>query len=138
MRTRGHYHAYEHAMICQVHGKKRVILYAPADFARLYPYPSTRHGSQHEHSQADFANPDFQAFPRLAQARPFEAIVKPGDALFIPVHWWHAVYGVGAVMSASLLWTARLREFRYARPTLRALGGIVRRAMASRWRVGGS
>ena len=134
-RTRGHYHAYEHAMICQVHGKKRVILYAPTDSARLYPYPFKRRASQHEHSRADFADPDFQAFPRLAQARPFEAIVEPGDALLIPVRWWHAVYGVGPVMSASLLWTARLQE--YPRPTLRALG-ILRRAMASRWRVFGS
>ena len=48
--------------------------------------------------------------------------------LFIPVHCWHAVYGVGAVMSTTLLWPARLRDYRFPQPGLQALAGIVRRA----------
>jgi len=37
----------------------------------------------------------------------YEAILKPGDSLFIPVGWWHAVRGVGHGINMSVNWWFR-------------------------------
>ena len=44
-------------------------------------------------SQADIFQPDLVRFPLLAeaQASALHVEVKAGDALYIPVGWWHAV-----------------------------------------------
>jgi hypothetical protein len=124
--TPGHYHAYQHALICQIHGKKRVILYPPEDSAFLYPLPVLRETRHIQSSEVDFSAPDLGRFPKLASTHPREAILEPGDALFIPVHFWHAVYGIGMVMSANLFWRARFRDHRFPHPGLRTLAGRLR------------
>lgn len=124
--TPGHYHAYQHALICQVHGRKRVILYPPEDSPFLYPLPVLRETRHIQSSEVDFSAPDLARFPKLASTHPREAILEPGDALFIPVHFWHAVYGIGLVMSANLFWRARLRDHRFPQPGLRTLAGRLR------------
>ena len=37
--------------------------------------------------------PDFDRFPRLAQALPnrVDVLLDPGEVLFIPSNWWHEV-----------------------------------------------
>lgn len=125
-KTPGHYHSYQHAMICQIHGTKRVLLHPPSDFSRLYPFPLTAESSHYQSSQVDFAEPDLARFPKAARAHAFEAMLEPGDALFIPVHWWHAVYGAGPVLSTSLFWNASLRDYRFPEPGFRTLAGMLR------------
>jgi hypothetical protein len=119
--TRAHYHALHHALICQVHGKKRVVLCPPADFPFLYAHPISR--PHFEVSRVDPVAPNIEIFPKLSSAHPLEATLEPGDALFVPLRWWHAAFGIGATMSASLFWKAHWREqLRHARP--RDLAGI--------------
>lgn len=47
-------------------------------------------------SLVDFANPDFQKYPRfreaLASGQTTE--LEPGDAVFVPSMWWHHVEGL--------------------------------------------
>lgn len=124
--TPGHYHSYQHALICLLFGQKRVVLYPPADSPRLYPYPVTAENPHYQSSRVDFGAPDLRRFPKVSGAHPLEAVLEPGDAMFIPVHWWHAVYGKGAVMSTSLFWNARLRDYRFPHPGLRTLAGMLR------------
>ncbi len=124
--TRGHYHSHEHALISQVHGQKRIILYPPTDFRRLYPHPRRLHRSPHEYSRVDFSNPDLAEFPELKGARRLELVLSGGDALFVPVHWWHAVYGLGAIMSVSMLWNAAVRDYRFRQSGLRAVSSPIR------------
>ena len=37
--------------------------------------------------QVDFDNPDFERFPKFKNASGFEAVVGPGDVLFLPMYW---------------------------------------------------
>jgi len=117
---RAHYHAFYHSLICQVHGRKRITLYSPDDSACLYPHPIRRR--HFEFSRVDTSAPDLEAFPRFASARPLDAILEPGDALFVPFRWWHAVKGIGAILSTSLFWKAPWRAH-LARPNARDLAG---------------
>lgn len=41
--------------------------------------------------QIDFDEPDFVKFPKFSEAKGEEAIVGPGEVLYIPVYWWHHV-----------------------------------------------
>lgn len=115
----GHYHLGLHALLCQIHGTKRVVLCRPEDSPHVYPYPL--YGGLFSTSRVDFLEPDFRRFPQFRAARPIEIVMQPGDALFIPVHWWHATYGVDLSMTASLFWKARWREHRFPRPGVRNL-----------------
>jgi hypothetical protein len=121
--TRAHYHTLRRAMIFQLYGRKRVILCHPADSPRLYPY-SILNSVYYHKSRVDFAAPDFDRFPDVRTVRSREAILEPGDGLFVPLHWWHAAYGEGTVMSASLFWKARLREHAFPHPGLRSAAGL--------------
>jgi hypothetical protein len=106
--TRAHYHGFHHALICQVHGKKRVVLCPPADSPFLYAFPICL--PHFEVSRVDPIAPQIETFPKFPSARPLEATLEPGDALFVPLRWWHAAFGIGATMSASLFWKAHWRE----------------------------
>lgn len=88
-RTQAHFDLLEN-LFCVVAGAKQVMLWHPAQGAAvLYP------GSDGDacKSQADIFQPDLVRFPLLAeaQASALHVEVKAGDALYIPVGWWHAV-----------------------------------------------
>jgi peptidyl-lysine (3S)-dioxygenase / protease len=42
-------------------------------------------------SPVDVQRPDLVRFPRFAHARAVTCTIGPGDALFLPAHWWHEV-----------------------------------------------
>jgi hypothetical protein len=42
-------------------------------------------------SSVDVEHPDLARFPNFAKARHMDAILGPGDALFLPKGWWHYV-----------------------------------------------
>jgi len=76
----------------QVRGSKRILIFDPhSGFRGLCPYPV--HHPYDQRAQVDLETPDYSRFPRLAELRGAgaEAVLKPGDALFIPAHWWHHV-----------------------------------------------
>jgi hypoxia-inducible factor 1-alpha inhibitor (HIF hydroxylase) len=76
-------------LFAQLHGAKRVILFSPADFGCLYPFPM--HHPCDRQSQVDLYAPDLSRFPRFRAARPLEAILQPGEVLYLPQYWWHHI-----------------------------------------------
>jgi hypothetical protein len=48
----------------------------------------------HDGLQVDFERPDYARFPKFREARGQEAIVGPGDVLYIPIYWWHHIESV--------------------------------------------
>jgi hypothetical protein len=49
-------------------------------------------------SLVDFDEPDFEKYPRFAEALQHAqtAMLEPGDAIFIPSMWWHHVQSLDA------------------------------------------
>lgn len=38
--------------------------------------------------QVDIDNPDFEMYPKLHDIAGYEAVVEPGDVLYIPMYWY--------------------------------------------------
>ncbi|KAJ4153285.1 hypothetical protein LMH87_009780 [Akanthomyces muscarius] len=65
----------------QVVGSKRMILFPPSDVPQLAFAPGASSSSVDVFSSLET--------PKLARTRPHEAIVRPGDVLFLPPLWLH-------------------------------------------------
>jgi len=89
--------------LTQVFGFKRVTLYPPSCGPNLYPAL----GDRHPHcSQVNIFKPDLVRFPRYADAASSEVRcnLRPGDMLYIPKGWWHAVESVDVSISVNIWW----------------------------------
>jgi hypothetical protein len=97
-----------HNAFAQVEGRKRFLLFNPAQFDALYPGPlNTRIESL---SRVDLSRPDFQRFPKLAEVEYWEAVVGPGDLLFMPAYWWHQVSAQDVSVSVNYWWRPDVRD----------------------------
>lgn len=78
---------------CVVRGERRYLLFPPEQVGNLYIGPIDRTLAGQPTSMVDGENPDFERFPRYreALAHAQEAVLQPGDALFIPSMWFHQV-----------------------------------------------
>lgn len=81
------------SLVCVLQGRKRVLLFTPDHFDRLYPSHVTgsRDFARGSWSDLDVFAPDLDAHPAARDARYQEVIVEAGQTLLIPRHWWHAV-----------------------------------------------
>ena len=67
----------------QIHGRKLFVLVSPASYRNLYP-------QSFGYSPVRVFEPN-PGYARFAEARPVQAVLEPGDILFIPQYWWHWV-----------------------------------------------
>jgi hypothetical protein len=89
----------DHNFFVQVVGTKRFTLFPPYEQDKLYTFPRL-HPLWHK-SQVDFHAPDIGAFPRYAEAEVYEAVLEPGDLLYVPPLWWHNVESLTESVSLS-------------------------------------
>ena len=78
---------------CVVAGRRRFTVFPPEQLANLYPGPFELTPAGTPISLVDIANPDLERFPGYTEAAAHAqtAMLEPGDAIYLPFHWWHGV-----------------------------------------------
>lgn len=78
-------------LACVVAGRRRVTLFPPQQLSNLYIGPLDFTPAGQAISLVDFDAPDFERFPRFAEALEHAQVAElgPGDAVLIPSMWWH-------------------------------------------------
>ncbi len=78
-------------LACVVAGRRRVTLFPPQQLSNLYIGPLEFTPAGQAVSLVDFDAPDFERFPRFAEALEHAQVAElgPGDAVYIPSMWWH-------------------------------------------------
>jgi ribosomal protein L16 Arg81 hydroxylase len=98
-------------ILCQVRGRKKVWLISPQQTPFMYNYTGV-------FSEVDFLKPDLARYPLYQHVRPLEFILEPGQAVFIPVGWWHAVVSLDLSLSVSMTNFAFPNRFHWQDPQL--------------------
>lgn len=80
-------------------GRRRFTLFPPDQLPNLYPGPLEFTPAGTPVSMVDPHNPDLERYPLFAEAAKHaqSAVLEPGDAIYIPFHWWHGVDSLDAV-----------------------------------------
>ncbi|MGO9198049.1 MAG: cupin-like domain-containing protein [Acidimicrobiales bacterium] len=95
----------------QVYGWKHVILIAPTNTHRVS-------NSVGVYSDVDPLAPDLDRFPAFEGVHQLHVTVGPGEALFIPVGWWHHVTALETSISISSTSFCFPNSFKWANPTM--------------------
>ncbi len=105
IRVATHYDLKENVGVVMA-GRRRFTLFPPEQIANLYPGPFELTPAGTPVSLVDPANPDLDRFPRFADAWAYAqtAVLEPGDGIYIPYHWWHAVDSLDPVSAFVNYW----------------------------------
>lgn len=87
-----HYDA-SHNIAVVAMGRRRFTLFPPDQLPNLYVGPLDMTIAGQPVSMVDLRAPDLERFPRFAEAMETAQVaeLEPGDAIFIPMLWWHNV-----------------------------------------------
>ncbi|MBV8907610.1 MAG: cupin-like domain-containing protein [Sphingomonas sp.] len=93
-------------LACVVAGRRRFTLFPTDQLSNLYVGPLEFTLAGQPISLVDVENPDLAAHPRFAAALDAaqQAELGPGDALYIPSMWWHAVHSLDEVAAMINFW----------------------------------
>jgi hypothetical protein len=108
-----HFDMYQNLFV-QLAGRKRFLLVAPEQSARLY-YPDRRFGMLANFSPLDVEKPDLERHPLAREVEALECVVEPGEMLFIPIGWWHHVRSFEPSISMNFWWWPIARTLYYGR-----------------------
>ncbi len=91
---------------CVVSGRRRFTLFSPEQVANLYPGSINFNPAGVPVSLVNLHDPDFERYPRFKTAleNAYSAELGPGDAIYIPMLWWHHVDSLGKVNGLMNYW----------------------------------
>lgn len=91
---------------CVVAGRRRFILFPPEQTCNLYPGSLNFTPAGAPTSLVDLKQPDFKRYPlfKTALAEAYSVELGPGDAIFIPMLWWHHVESLEKVNALMNYW----------------------------------
>lgn len=93
-------------LACVVAGRRRFTLFPTDQIANLYVGPLDTTLAGQPSSLVDIDAPDLTRFPRFAEALEHAEVAElaPGDVLYMPSLWWHAVRGLDEVGAMVNYW----------------------------------
>jgi ribosomal protein L16 Arg81 hydroxylase len=106
------HHDVMNVLFVQVAGRKEFTLISPL----ASPCVANNVGV---YADVDPREPDLDRFPRFKSARPVTVTVNPGEALFIPVGWWHAVTALDVSISLTFTNFVHQNRFTWRHPDIR-------------------
>ncbi|GIW45063.1 MAG: hypothetical protein KatS3mg077_2345 [Candidatus Binatia bacterium] len=83
-------------------GRKRWLLFPPQATRCLYPRGIW--SGMPNFAQVDPEQPDWNRFPRFRFAHGYQAVLEPGQTLFIPSGWWHYTRTLEDAVSLNFWW----------------------------------
>jgi hypothetical protein len=98
-----------HNFLHQHHGSKHVTLISPTHFESFLP--GSKDALDQHMSSIDLSSKHLSSLDDAPQQ--LEAVLEPGDALFIPAFWWHRVEAIGVSVSVNYWWRPPLRSCLY-------------------------
>jgi len=81
-------------LLVQVSGRKRCRLIPPSQSHCVYNTCGV-------YSDVDCENPDLERHPAFRHATMIDTVLSPGEALFLPVGWWHSMRTLDVSLSVS-------------------------------------
>ncbi|NQV82607.1 MAG: cupin-like domain-containing protein [Rhodospirillales bacterium] len=108
----------------QVYGEKVVCLLAPDQSRYLYQFADLC-----QKSNVDPEAPDLDKYPDFAKATVMQAVLRPGDVLFIPKVWWHSLRSTSSSISSNF-WFGKDAGLSELLPLAKAGGARVMGRMA--------
>lgn len=96
-----------------VAGRRRFTVFPPEQLPNLYPGPFELTPAGTPISMVNPHAPDLERYPRFTEAMQTAqwAELGPGDAIYIPYHWWHGVDSLEPVnLFINYWWNDRLRD----------------------------
>jgi ribosomal protein L16 Arg81 hydroxylase len=81
-------------MHTQIVGRKRWRFISPLDTPHVYNHVGV-------FSEVDLEQPDLIRHPAIAEVKIAEAVVEPGETIFLPLSWWHQVASLDMCISFS-------------------------------------
>lgn len=96
-----HYDTYGYNVVIQISGSKRWVLFPPSDMDSLYPTRIPYEESS-VFSMVNLGNPDLSRHPRFHKASACTVVLRPGDILYVPRHWWHYVENLELSVSINM------------------------------------
>ncbi len=106
-----HYDVHDN-LACVASGRRRFTLFPPEQISNLYIGPTLNAPGGVPISMVDLHKPDYQAFPKFADALAASqsALLEPGDAIYIPTPWWHSVESLDNINALVNYWWGGLDE----------------------------
>ena len=93
--TQMHYHRKYEAALNQICGRKTILLFPPTAFYQMKPHPWFH--KLNNWSRILFKVKNADEFINISESLGFESghlvTLEPGDSLYIPIYWWHIVFG---------------------------------------------
>ncbi|MBK1895789.1 cupin-like domain-containing protein [Chryseobacterium paridis] len=120
-----------HVFITQFQGIKKIWLFPWEQSSLMYKLP------YNFHSLANIKEPDYDQFPALKYIKGYEAIIHPGETLYIPSGWWHYIqyetegYSV-SIRALPSSWLEKWRGFKNL-VMIRHFDNAMRNLFKERW-----